>query len=62
VILFNRGIDETQVSVSWEELGYPAHLSAGVRDLWMKKDLGRFAGMYGAKVPSHGVVMVKVTP
>ncbi len=62
VILFNRGIDETQISVSWEELGYPAHLSAGVRDLWMKKDLGRLAGMYGAKVPSHGVVMVKVTP
>src|ERR1700730_18574044 len=34
VILFNRGGDETQISVSWEELGYPAHLSVGVRDLW----------------------------
>jgi alpha-galactosidase len=62
VILFNRGADETQISVSWEELGYPAHLSAGVRDLWMKKDLGKFAGTYGAKVPSHGVVMIKVAP
>jgi alpha-galactosidase len=62
VILFNRGADEAQISVSWEELGYPAHLAAGVRDLWMKKDLGKFAGMYGVKVASHGVVMVKVTP
>jgi alpha-galactosidase len=48
--------------VSWEELGYPAHLSAGIRDLWMKKDLGKSAGTYGAKVPSHGVVMIKVAP
>jgi alpha-galactosidase len=62
VILFNRGADEAQISVSWEELGYPAHLAAGVRDLWMKKDLGKFTGMYGVKVASHGVVMVKVTP
>jgi alpha-galactosidase len=62
VILFNRGIDETQISVSWEELGYPAHLSVGVRDLWIKKDLGGFTSRFGAKVPSHGVVMVKVTP
>jgi len=62
VVLFNRGADETQISVSWEELGYPAHLSAGVRDLWMKKDLGKFAGTYGAKVSSHGVVMIKVAP
>jgi hypothetical protein len=30
--------------------------------LWMKKDLGTFSGTYGAKVPSHGVVMIKVAP
>jgi alpha-galactosidase len=40
VILFNRGIADVQSSVSWPELGYPAHLSASVPDLWMKKNLG----------------------
>jgi len=62
VILFNRGASDAQMSVSWEELGYPAHLSAGVRDLWTRKDLGKFTGTYAAKVPSHGVVMIKVMP
>ena len=62
VILLNRGSAEADMSISWEEIGYPAHLSASVRDLWQKKDLGKSAGSFGAKVPSHGVVMVKVTP
>jgi alpha-galactosidase len=62
VVLFNRGSAETEMSVSWEELGYPAHLTAQVRDLWQKKDLGKVSGGFSAKVASHGVVMVKVTP
>jgi len=62
VILLNRGSTEADMSISWEEIGYPAHLSASVRDLWQKKDLGKSAGSFGAKVLSHGVVMVKVTP
>jgi alpha-galactosidase len=62
VILFNRGTEDAEISVSWEEIGYPAHLSAGVRDLWLRKDLGKFAGNFSAKVASHGVVMVKVAP
>jgi alpha-galactosidase len=61
-ILFNRGVADAQISVSWEELGYPAHLSAAVRDLWTKKDLGKVTGAYGTKVSSHGVVMIKVKP
>jgi alpha-galactosidase len=61
-ILFNRGAEDAQIVVSWVDLGYPAHLSANVRDLWAKKDLGRLTGTYGANVPSHGVVMIKVTP
>ncbi len=62
VILFHRGSSETEISVSWAALGYPAHLPASVRDLWEKKDLGTFKGSYSAKVPSHGVVMIKVMP
>lgn len=62
VILFNRGTVEAEINVTWEELGYPAHLSAAVRDLWEKKDLGNFTGKFSAKVTGHGVVMISVTP
>ncbi len=62
VILFNRGEADADMSVSWEDLGYPAHLSANVRDLWQKKDLGKLTGSFTAKVAPHGVVMVKVAP
>jgi len=62
VILFNRGSEATEVSVSWEEVGYPAHLQTSVRDLWMKKDLGKFTGKFSAAVPAHDVVMLRLMP
>jgi len=62
VILLNRGATETSITANWESLGYPAHLAASVRDLWAHKDLGRFTAKYGASVPSHGAVMVAITP
>lgn len=62
VILLNRGKDQKEVSVDWLDLGYPNHLSANVRDLWQKKELGKFTGTFSAPVPSHGVVMVTVKP
>jgi alpha-galactosidase len=62
VVLFNRGASEADVSVFWEEIAYPNHLSAKVRDLWSHKDLGAVTGKYSAKVPSHSVVMLKITP
>jgi len=33
-----------------------------VRDLWAKKDLGKYTGSFSATVPSHGVVMLKIKP
>jgi alpha-galactosidase len=62
VILLNRGESEAQINVAWDELGYPTHLPAKVRDLWAHKDLGTFTGSYSAKVPPHTVEMVKVAP
>ena len=62
VVLFNRSESETKMSFDWTEIGYPEKLKARVRDLWEKKDLGKFSGHYSAGVPSHGVVMVKVKP
>jgi alpha-galactosidase len=62
VLLLNRGTTEKEISVSWEELGYPAHFPAAVRDLWQHKDLGKFTGKFSATVAPHGVVMVTVKP
>ena len=42
VILFNRGTAESEISVSWDQIGYPNHIPAKVRDLWAHKDLGSF--------------------
>src|ERR1700733_28787 len=62
VILFNRGSGDHEITVNWEDLGYPDHLEAAVRDLWQKKDLGRFTGKFSASVVSHGVMMVTAGP
>jgi alpha-galactosidase len=62
VALLNRGSSEKEISVSWTDLGYPEHLSASVRGIWAKKDLGKRTGRFSATVPSHGVVMVRITP
>lgn len=62
VALLNRGKAAAQISVKWTDIGYPDTVSASVRDLWAKKDMGQKTGGYSAEVPSHGVVMIKVMP
>jgi alpha-galactosidase len=62
VILFNRGTSESEISVTWEQITYPNHLSAKVRDLWAHKDLGAFQGGYSTRVAPHSVIMLKVLP
>ena len=62
VVLLNRGSTEQEISVRWQDLGYPGHISASVRNLWQHKDLGKFSETFSAPVTSHGVVMVTVAP
>jgi alpha-galactosidase len=62
VALFNRSATGADMAVRWPEIGYPASLEAGVRDLWAHRDVGRSRGEYRANVPAHGVVMVRITP
>ena len=62
VILLNRGASSREITASWEQIGYPGHLSAAVRDLWAHKDLGKFTGKFSAPVESHGVVMLTIRP
>jgi alpha-galactosidase len=62
VVLLNRDVSEKEITVSWEDIGYPSHLSASVRDLWRAKDLGQHKEKFSASVAPHSVVMVHVTP
>jgi len=62
VILLNRGSVEQEITVNWEDLGYPSRVSASVRDLWQHKDVGKFTGKFSAAVASHSVVMVTIRP
>lgn len=62
VVLLNRGSSSQEITVTWEQLGYPGHLSAAVKDLWAHKDLGKFTGKFAAPVESHGVETIMVRP
>jgi alpha-galactosidase len=62
VILFNRSSADQNIAVAWQDIGYPDHLVASVRDLWQQKDMGKSTGKFGANVPSHGVVMLTIKP
>lgn len=58
--LFNRADTEQSVAVRWAELGVRGPQK--VRDLWRQRDLGVFPDGFEAKVPAHGVVLVKIAP
>ena len=58
--LFNVGPGEEKVTASWKDLGVDG--KRVVRDLWRQQDLGSFEGEFTATVPSHGVVLIKVSP
>ncbi len=56
--LFNRGTEAADITVKWSDLqlkGKPK-----VRDLWAHADRGSVADRFTAKVPAHGVVMIRV--
>ena len=58
--LFNRSEFEAPVKAMWQALGIKGKQQ--VRDLWRQKDLGEFTNQFEAKVPRHGVVLVRLWP
>jgi alpha-galactosidase len=58
--LFNRSTRELTVSAPWLQLGI--YGKQRVHDLWRQKDLGTFEKEFRAKVPPHGVVLVRIFP
>jgi alpha-galactosidase len=59
VALFNRGADTASMKASWADLGVKR--AARVRDLWAHQDVAQAADGYTANVPSHGVVMLRIS-
>lgn len=60
VILLNRSKEGHIMTADWSALGLPA--KADVKDLWSKAVKTNVKTGYTAEVPSHGVVMIRVTP
>ncbi|MBD3351761.1 MAG: alpha-galactosidase, partial [Candidatus Lokiarchaeota archaeon] len=56
--LFNRSRFKHRVSVKWSNLEMTGHKN--VRDLWRKEDLGSFNHEFTAKIPGHGVKLIKI--
>jgi alpha-galactosidase len=62
VALLNRAATPQAITVKWEDLGYPDHLSASLRDVWQHKDLGSMTGSFTTTVAPHAAVIVTVRP
>jgi alpha-galactosidase len=62
VILFNRGSETGPITVEWQEIGLAPATKAVVRDLWKKADVETAAERFTAKVASHDVAFLKISP
>lgn len=62
VVLLNRGAQSATIRADWSDFGLDTSRSALVRDLWKMMDVGVMKGSVSSTVPSHGVVMYKITP
>lgn len=56
--LFNREQGIVTVAVNFADIGLPDE--ATIRDLWLRKDLGKFRGNYTVDVPEHSCVLVRI--
>lgn len=58
--LFNLSDEDTDVSVSWKELGLKG--SCTVKNLWDGKTEGKLKGKLSRKIPAHGSALYRLTP
>jgi len=56
--LFNLAPETASVTVTWAQLGLSG--PQPVRDLWLRKDLGKQSGSFTYAVPAHGAFLIKV--
>jgi alpha-galactosidase len=60
VAFFNRGDSPAQISVKWDSIGFGGKKLTG-RDLWKHEAVTLSGDNYTATVPTHGVVLLKVS-
>ena len=59
VLLLNRNAEPASITVTWDMIGRSGKQK--VRDLWQRKDLGRYAGSFTAEnLPQHGHRLLKI--
>ncbi|MCE5341852.1 MAG: NPCBM/NEW2 domain-containing protein [Planctomycetaceae bacterium] len=58
--LFNLAAAEKNVSFSLADIGLSGKCK--VRDLWRQKNIGTMQKEFTAKVPAHGVVLIRIIP
>lgn len=60
VVILNRGLKRAKLNLKWCDLGIYDPVVG--RDLWAHQDLGVLKEGYVVEIPSHGVVMLRITP
>jgi len=58
--LFNTTEIAINIAVSWKDLGIEG--PRRLRDLWRQKNLGTYKNRFEAKVPRHGVMLIRLFP
>ena len=61
VCFFNSGNDEMEMRVNWSYLSFLKG-KYNIRDLWLHKNIGTTDTNMNFNIPSHNVVLVRLTP
>jgi len=61
ICIFNSGDSTAEITLKWTDLPF-LEGKYKIRDLWQKKDIGKTKKDFKAQIPSHDVIMLKLTP
>ncbi len=61
ICIFNSGDSTAEIALKWDDLPF-LEGKFKIRDLWQKKDIGKTKKDFKAQIPSHDVIMLKLTP
>ncbi len=55
--LFNKDTSRRTMNVDLKALGFKGTVQ--IRDLWRRENIGQYSGVFTAKVPPHGVILIR---
>jgi len=62
VLLLNKAKVAQEITARFVDVGLTDTTTCLIRDLWQRSDVGLFTGSISYTVPSHGVVVLSLTP